>query len=100
MTHAQGPVVRICVEEISLGRTRGAKKAYDGIARAAASSQWRLPFMVRAGLRIRDRGKSASQWGLQVEGRMRSGGSGCEGDSIEKSARRLSGSPDDIATSE
>jgi len=53
MTHAQGPVARICVEEISLGRTRGAKKAYDGIARAAASSQWRLPFMVRACLRTK-----------------------------------------------
>jgi hypothetical protein len=47
-TCTQGPVARIWVEEISLGRTRGAKKAYDGIARAAASSKWRLPFMVRA----------------------------------------------------
>lgn len=34
------------MEEVSLGRTRGARKAYDGIARAAASSKWRLPFMV------------------------------------------------------
>ncbi len=43
----QGPVASLRIEEVSLGRTKGAKKLYDGLARAAASAKWRLPFMVR-----------------------------------------------------
>lgn len=43
----QGPVASLRIEEVSLGRTKGAKKLYNGLARAAASARWRLPFMVR-----------------------------------------------------
>lgn len=47
LPYLKGPVVSLRIEEVSLGRTKGAKKLYDGIARAAASAKWRLPFMVR-----------------------------------------------------
>lgn len=43
----KGPIASLRIEEVSLGRTKGAKKLYDGLARAAASAKWRLPFMVR-----------------------------------------------------
>ena len=61
----QGPISRIEIEEISLGRTRGAKKLFDGLTRAAVSAKWRIPFMVRGvTIVIRNRiaaPKSASQ---------------------------------------
>lgn len=43
----QGPVASLHIEEVTLGRTKGAKKLYDGLARAAASAKWRLPFTIR-----------------------------------------------------
>lgn len=43
----QGSIASLRVEEISLGRTRGAKKLYSGLARAATSAKWRLPFTIR-----------------------------------------------------
>ena len=56
----KGPVASLRIEEVSLGRTKGAKKLYDGLARAAASAKWRLPFMVR-GVHIVLRIPSAQQ---------------------------------------
>lgn len=45
--YLQGPISRILIEEISLGRTKGARKLYDGLARAAASARWQIPFTIR-----------------------------------------------------
>ena len=47
----QGAYADVWVEEISLGRARGARKLYDGIARAATTWKWRLPLTVR-GVRV------------------------------------------------
>ena len=64
----QGACADVWVEEISLGRTRGARTLYDGIAGAGATWKWRLPLTVR-GVRVVVRSRPPSSGSGSSSGR-------------------------------
>lgn len=64
-SYVQGPVARVHISEVSLGRSHTASKALQGVAKAASTRHFKVPFSIR-GVRIELRDAAEQQAGMRL----------------------------------